>query len=439
VLARSEIGWTPLDGSPLALEPDSALSAVIERADEPVRVDQRSPLFALLPSVDRAWVASSGVETVVRLSTSGGQTMAGLLVGRRTDHRRYSKRDLVFTAAAAATAAIALDACARTGREIGAQAVEDEFAFECGACGRIDAEPGVCRCGAPLELAALPMQLAGKFRLERRLGRGGMGVVYLAVDRVLGRLVALKTLPRLSGCGVSALHAEARAMAALDHPAVAVVYGLETWHDTPVLVAEYLARGTLAARLAQGPLPLRDALATGIALADTLADLHARGWLHRDIKPSNIGIGRGGAPKLLDFGLTRLLADLSSIAADSDDIDDVDVDVRRPLAGTPLYLSPEALEGQPAGEDVDVWALGLVVFEMIAGTHPYRAATFEDVLRQVRRSHTIDVRALAPATPAPVAEAIAAALHPDRAHRLVTARAFGDALRAALPKGEPEC
>jgi hypothetical protein len=433
VLARGEDGWTPLDGSPIKIEPDSALSALIERADIPVRVDRQSPLFGLLPPADRAWIADAGVEAVVRVPGADGHTMAGLLVGGRPDHRRYSKRDLVFTAAAATTAAIALDACARTGREIGVLAVEDEFAFECGACGRIDALPGVCRCGAPLELAALPMQLAGKFRLERRLGRGGMGVVYLAVDRFLGRLVALKTLPRLSARGVSALHAEARAMAALDHPAVAVVYGLEMWRDTPVLVAEYLARGTFAARLAQGPMPLREALHAGLALADTLADLHDRGWLHRDIKPSNIGIGRGGVPKLLDFGLTRLVAGLSSGDADGDGSDDVDRVGPRPLAGTPLYLSPEALDGQPVGEDVDVWALALVLFEMIAGTHPYRAATWHDVLRQARRTNTIDVRVWAPATPAAVADVITAALHPDRARRLATAREFGAALRAATP------
>ena len=433
VLASGDDGWTPLDGSGLTLQPDSALAAIIERADLPVRVDGRSPLFALLPRRDRAWLESAGIEAVVRLSATDGRTMAGLLVGGRPGHRRYGKRDLVFVTAAAATAAIALDACARTGREVGAHAVEDEFAFECAACGRIDALPGVCRCGALRELAALPMQLGGKFRLERCLGRGGMGVVYLAVDRLLGRLVALKTLPRLSARGATDLQAEAQAMAALEHPSVAVVYGLELWRETPVLVAEYLAHGTLADRLAQGPMPLHDALHAGIALADTLADLHARGWLHRDIKPSNIGIGRGDAPKLLDFGLTRLVAHLSPGETDTDDAEAADLDAPgHPLAGTPLYLSPEALDGRAAGEDMDVWALALVVFEMITGTHPWRATTFDDVLRQVRRTDAIDVRTWAPATPAPVADAIAAALHPDRAQRLATAREFGAALRTGL-------
>ncbi|HTU99665.1 MAG TPA: serine/threonine-protein kinase [Luteitalea sp.] len=436
VVHRVDGAWQPLIGTTAPVPADSGLTAVLDSSDLPVRLGARSPLFALLPTADRRWLTAAGIEAVVRLAAGDGRTIAALLLGPPSGPHRYKRRDLAFAAAVAATAAVGLDACARTGREVGVQAIDDELAFECAVCGRITAESGVCRCGAPRQLAALPMQLAGKFRLERRLGRGGMGVVYLAVDRFLGRLVALKTMPCLAPPAVAALHAEARAMAAVEHPSMAIVYGLEIWRDTPVLVTEYLPGGTLAGRLAHGPLPLREAVTIGIALAATLADLHARGWLHRDIKPANIGIARSGAVKLLDFGLTHLNARTAGTVRDAMDVEDDrrQEEAHAPLAGTPLYLSPEAFAGCAPSPGMDVWSLSLVVFEMIAGCPPWRPASLDELQRQVRRTEVIDVRQWAPATPSVVAAVLTAALHPDASVRLSDARALGAALEDALER-----
>ena len=176
-----------------------------------------------------------------------------------------------------------------------------------------------------------------------------MGVVYLAHDTALGREVALKTLPARRDAQVARLRDEARAMAALNHPSLATIYGLEMWRRTPVLVVEYLAGGTLIGRLAQGPLPREEVLALGIRLADALTYMHARGVLHRDLKPGNIGLTADGAMKLLDFGLS----------ADSGT-----------PAGTPAYLPPEALAGAAPDIAVDLWGLCIVLAE--AGGRRYQ-------------------------------------------------------------------
>jgi serine/threonine protein kinase len=131
-------------------------------------------------------------------------------------------------------------------------------------------------------------------------------------------------------------------MAALNHGALATIYGLEVWRRTPVLVVEYLAGGTLADGLARALLPRADVLALGIRLADALTYMHARGLLHRDLKPSNIGLTSDGAAKLLDFGLSA--------------------DAGTP-AGTPAYLPPEALDGAPPDAAVDLWGLATVLFQ----------------------------------------------------------------------------
>ena len=155
-------------------------------------------------------------------------------------------------------------------------------------------------------MAPLPRVLLGKLELRERLGEGGMGLVYRAFDRELERSVAVKTLPRVSGESTLRLRQEARSMAAVSHPGVAVIYGVESWQGLPFLVVEHLAGGTLARRLGS-PWPVDEALRLGADLADALDAIHRRGLLHRDVKPSNIGFDGEAHPKLLDFGLARLV------------------------------------------------------------------------------------------------------------------------------------
>jgi serine/threonine-protein kinase len=153
--------------------------------------------------------------------------------------------------------------------------------------------------------------LAGKFEVEQQIGAGGMGVVYRGRDLTLNRPVAMKVLPRVGASAATRLRREARAMAALQHAHLAVIHAMESWRGAPVLVLEYLAGGTLADRIQHGPLPVSDVLSIFIATTDVVRHIHDAGYLHRDIKPSNLGFTLHGAPKLLDFGLAQMIADVS--------------------------------------------------------------------------------------------------------------------------------
>ena len=164
-------------------------------------------------------------------------------------------------------------------------------AGECPVCGRVYAfVDALCEsCVAPLEASEVPHMLFGKFRFEERVGHGGMGVVYRVSDLSLERTIAVKTLPGTSPEHAQRLRAEAKAMAAVTHPNLAVIYGSESWRGKPMLLCEFMTGGTLADRLARGPLALLEVLQLGIDLAEALHVIHAAGLLHRDIKPSNIG------------------------------------------------------------------------------------------------------------------------------------------------------
>jgi hypothetical protein len=427
--------WTVLVGEAPPLLPDAAVAALLACAEDAIRVDPDASVYPLLPDGDRAWLARAGVATLVPIAAPDGRSLAGLLVGARADGRPHSRRDRACLAAAASMAAVALGAlechAGHAGPAILGQLdspAGDDLSFECEACGRVADASGSCPCGGARHLAALPSRLHGTFEVQRRIGRGGMGVAYLARDTRLDRPVVLKTLPCVSPGRAASIRAEARAMAAVEHPQVAVLYGLEEWRGTPVLVVEYLPGGTLASRLASGPMAVPDALALGASIAEALGALHARGWLHGDVKPSNIGFGRGGGIKLLDFGLSRWAPVATDTGPWADRRTAGDAIVGD-LAGTPLYLSPDLLDGQAAGAPDDVWALSVVLVEMLTGRHPFRASDREAVLARVRRRAPIDLRGLAPALPPAVAGLLSRALHPHLAHRLATAEQLAAALR----------
>ena len=208
------------------------------------------------------------------------------------------------------------------------------------------------------------------------------------------------------------LKPEAWAMATVAHPAVAQIYVVESWRGRPFLVVEFLAGGTLADRLRRGPVPAPRAVSVTANLADALAELHRAGYLHGDIKPSNIGFTANGSPKLLDFGLARRTNDATVVG------------------GTLRYLSPEVLDGRPAGEADDIWALCVVLYEMTSGRYPFEGAGIDEVTDRIRRQRIgrDDGAGGAEAPSATVAFA-ASMLTAARPARPTTALAFVDALR----------
>jgi serine/threonine-protein kinase len=278
---------------------------------------------------------------------------------------------------------------------------------------------------------AIPARLHGKFTVVRRLGAGAMGVVYLAHDEALDRAVALKTLPRILPEAVQRLRREARAMASVSHPAVATIHGVESWRAAPVLVVEFLAGGTLADRLRQGPILEAEVVAIARQVLGGLKHLHRAGLLHRDLKPSNIGFTAEGAAKVLDFGLSRLVVGgppaRSMSGRDSDGVPHNETALNSGatgVAGTPLYMSPEVLDGRSPDAGFDLWALAIVMREALAGRHPWAGLGVEEVLRRIREVGAAEPAADVPRCSEPLAALLARALARDRKRRPQTADEF---------------
>jgi eukaryotic-like serine/threonine-protein kinase len=227
-----------------------------------------------------------------------------------------------------------------------------------------------------------------------------MGVVYLAHDLQLDREVALKTLPRVTSDAARRLRGEARAMAAVRHPNVVQIHGLETWCGVPVLVLEHLTGGTLQARLGRR-MEVAAALELALALAGGLEAVHAAGLLHRDVKPSNVGFDAAGTPRLLDFGLSRIAAD-----GEAPLFGGGVVGLSSRFAGTPLYMSPDVVAGAEPGPADDVWSLLVLLYECLAGSHPLRNVPREDLGRALEEPGFPHLRRLRPDVPVVLADTL---------------------------------
>jgi serine/threonine protein kinase len=280
----------------------------------------------------------------------------------------------------------------------------------------------------------VPLVLRHAFRFERRLGAGGMGVVYQASDLALTRCVAIKTLPRLSPGRAERLRQEAQTMARLAHPNLATIHGAETWRGTPLLVVELLAGGTLADRLRSGPLSMAAAREVGLALADVLRHIHGEDMVHCDIKPSNIGFTGSGTLKLLDFGLARMLAADVPVPIHTAHVREPDLgtthtpsDLSRSRAlrgrfvGTPLYMAPEAIAGQNPTPQFDLWGAGVVLYETVAGHHPFAGGTTTEVLSRILGGHYVRFPALKARVTADWVDLLQCLLAPHPAARLASA------------------
>ena len=402
------------DLAPLART--SAIAHAMETTREPVRVDpdDGASVFALLPSADAEWVLGAGATVIVPVFGSGSEVLGLVTIGRRFDDGRLSPVDLDFLQALATSAGLAL-----TRVRLSDSRPDAPPACECPVCGTVtSAGAASCGCGVDYVVAPVPGMLADKFLLERRLGSGGTGAVYLARDLGLQRNVAVKTLPVGTGPGLVRLTLEARAMAAVTHPAIAQIHGLETWRERLLLIVEYLPGGTLAARLDQGPLPRAEAVGVAVLLSRALTALHEAGYVHGDVKPSNIGFASDGTAKLLDFGLARLTNAPGQSAG-----------------GTLPYVSPEVLSGGAAAEADDVWSLCVVLYEMVAGRRPFIGAGADEVAACIRRQRIPsaagvvgEVERSGSPSSAKLLGFVISVLTADRLARPSTARAFADSL-----------
>ncbi len=407
-----------------ALPLDSGLCAMLAATPAPVvfaRPDA-DPILPLLAPAERAWVSDTGVAVLAPLPASDGALLGVLALCARRAAIPYTEDDLLLITAVAAAAATTIEH--RQLQEAGhaAPAPSEPPAAECGACGLVyPPDTAVCRCGTPLAGARAPVLLAGKFRCDRRLGAGAMGVVYAGVDVTLDRPVAIKALPRLSAPSAARLQSEARAMARVSHPNVATIFAIEWWRHTPLLIVERLDGGVLADRLGRGPIEVDDAVTIAVTLAGALARMHGAGLLHRDIKPANVGFTTDGDPKLIDFGLAVVRETTGG-----------EEPWPAGAAGTPLYASPEVLAGGPVDAAADLWSLHLVLYECVAGVHPFRRPTPAQTVAAMERGVVPDVRTVRAGMPAPLADYLQRALARDAARRPSCADAVVAALSLVL-------
>ena len=251
------------------------------------------------------------------------------------------------------------------------------------------------------EAAIEPGTRVGAYLIRREIGRGGMGIVYLADDMRLGRAVALKALPPAATTDPvrrERLRREARAAAALSHPSIATVYALEEIDGNLFIAGEYIPGRTLRTRLAAGPLPVDDALSIAVPVAAALEAAHAAGIVHRDLKPENILLGADGRVRVVDFGIASLSADPAAPGA-------ARLTAAGGVFGTPAYMSPEQVEGREVDFRSDLFSFGAVLHEMVAGSNPFEADTPFSMAARVVAAEPRPLADLAPSVP-PALEAI---------------------------------
>ena len=267
----------------------------------------------------------------------------------------------------------------------------------------------------------------GVYHITALLGVGGMGEVYRARDTKLGRDVAIKILPRLFTSDPDRLarfEREARVLASLNHPHIGAIYGLEDADGVRALVLELVDGETLADRIARGPIPLNETLTIARQIADALEAAHEKGIVHRDLKPANIKITPDGVVKVLDFGLAKAA---SGDAAPADLTQSPTMTVggtqEGVILGTAAYMSPEQARGRPADKRADVWAFGVVLYEMLTGRRAFEGETISDVLAKVIEREP-DWTALPASTPPRLRELLRRCARKDPKTRL---QAIGDA------------
>ncbi len=238
------------------------------------------------------------------------------------------------------------------------------------------------------------MPLAQGTRLEhyeilKPLGMGGMGEVYRAADSKLKREVALKILPPQFAADPSRLarfEREAQVLAALNHPNIAAIYGLENAGGVRFLVLELVEGPTLAERIASGPIPLEEALRIAEQIAEALGVAHDKGIVHRDLKPANVKVTADGKVKVLDFGLAAVTQPAPSASSDPSNSPTITIGATQAgvILGTASYMSPEQARGSNnVDKRADIWSFGVVLYEMVTGKRLFRGHTISDTLASV--------------------------------------------------------
>jgi serine/threonine protein kinase/Tfp pilus assembly protein PilF len=262
----------------------------------------------------------------------------------------------------------------------------------------------------------------GRYRIEAQLGAGGMGEVYLAEDTNLDSKVAIKFLPSYLEADELAkrrLILEAKATAQLDHPNICRVYKVKEEANRSFIVMQYVDGQTLADRIKDKPLDLREALDVGMQIVEALAEAHSHGIVHRDIKPRNVMINTRGQVKVLDFGLVKIVG--GTIGGSNADKGSSLLSRPGQRAGTPPYMSPEQASGAAVDARCDLFAVGVILYECLSGRRPFSGDTDKKILAQVRYLNPPPPSQFNPHVPPKLDIAILKALAKERGARYQSA------------------
>ncbi len=267
--------------------------------------------------------------------------------------------------------------------------------------------------------------MMGRYRVVDRLGAGGMGVVFRAQDEKLERVVAIKMLAPgvLSDEARRHFRHEALALARLNHSRIAAVYDAGEQEGSDYIVMELVSGESLAHKLRSGPMPLKDATALVIQIAEALEEAHEQGIIHRDLKPANVMVTTKGNAKVLDFGIAKLLAPVDATHS---------LDATNGLVGTPRYMAPEQAQGAKVDARTDLWSLGVLYYEALTGKVPFEGSGIFALLRSITEDPYPTLRKINPELPGEASAIINRCLQKDPTLRYQSGAAFIDDAQALL-------
>ena len=422
------IASAPAGRAPLALAVDSKVVTLLQVLGKPLEVSLSgtSWLTQQLPHEETDYLRQSRIDLLVPIAGGPGRTQALLALGPKRSEEPYTGEDQELLVLIATSLALLLD------RPVAAAPAPRTDAFEecpqCGAC----YDTGLSQCaedGARLSRVNVSRVLSERYRLDRRLGRGGMGTVYVATDAALERRVAVKVIrDDLVGSVDAAdrFRREARATAAFSHPNVVTVHDFGVDRDTRAFLVMELLEGTnLRDELTrQTRLPADPSVRILGSVCAAVEAAHARDLVHRDLKPENIFLARsptGEVTKVLDFGIAKFVSATSASEAAT---------AEGTVLGTVRYMSPEQLRGGTVQPAWDLWALTVMAYEMLTGAHPFAGATIDETHQAILGARSAPVATHLPDAPSGAQAFFARAFVSDPAERPPSARA----LRADLER-----
>jgi predicted Ser/Thr protein kinase len=415
-----------------------ALPTLLAADSDPLDLHGRQSrqLVRRLPPLERDWLAKSDAYLLVPLLIE--KRVAGImLLGERKSEEPYSSEDRELLRTLAAQLALTFDYSRLKaspalvwGASHRTPLPETEELWTCLSCGRCySSEHQVCEIDRQVLVReeGVPRVIEDKYVITRILGRGGMGSVYQATQTRLNRSVAVKVLlSHLVGSPSmrSRFEREARIVARLSHPAIVTIHDFGVLRSSHAyLIMEFLEGQTLRKTIESGAKPLAHALEIMRPVCDAVDTAHKAGVIHRDLKPENIMVLNDRTPRVLDFGLAKMTGPIGD-----HEITVVQSGQSIGIVGTLMYLAPEVLGGKPANERSDQYSLAIIMYELLAGEHPFAGATD---LASIVRAHTEEVARPLRNVPQHVSDAIARALSKDAGWRWGSVGEFVGAVTAA--------